>query len=130
MVNGINLEKLSNLFKKINKKVFVIPGNHDVKWTEMGGMEFSQIFDDNKFRFDTLNYVFLGLNTGIVLRGGGGHITPESLNGSKRISKKSPLIKRFSLHITLLITMLITGIKLPICCAKGILKPSWLGMVM
>lgn len=87
------LEKASNLFKKINKKVFVIPGNHDVKWTEMGGMEFSQIFDDNKFRFDTLNYVFLGLNTGIVLRGGGGHITPEDIKWLEENLEKIPLNK-------------------------------------
>jgi predicted phosphodiesterase len=73
------LERAEKLLKNLTKPVFVIPGNHDVKWSNLGGLEFVQIFGDNRFRYDTLNYSFIGLNSGIVLRGGGGHITPEDL---------------------------------------------------
>lgn len=73
------LERAQKLLSKLNKRFLVIPGNHDTKWSDMGGMEFSTIFGDNKFRFDTLNYVFIGLNSGIVLRGGGGHVVPEDI---------------------------------------------------
>ncbi len=72
-------EKAEKLLSGLKKKFFIVPGNHDTKWTNMGGMEFDQIFGDSKFRFDTLNYVFIGLNSGIILRGGGGHIVPEQL---------------------------------------------------
>lgn len=72
-------EQANKLLSKLNRKYFVIPGNHDTKWSHMGGMEFDQNFGDSKFRFDTLNYIFIGLNSGIVLRGGGGHIVPEQI---------------------------------------------------
>ncbi len=84
------LERAQKLLSKLNKRFLVIPGNHDTKWSDMGGMEFSAIFGDNKFRFDTLNYVFIGLNSGIVLRGGGGHVVPEDIDWLEKQLKNTP----------------------------------------
>lgn len=44
------LERAQKLLSKLNKRFLIIPGNHDTKWSDMGGMEFPAIFGDNKFR--------------------------------------------------------------------------------
>lgn len=84
------------IFEKLNRPYFVIPGNHDTKWSESGCTKFSQVFGDNRFLFVINDYCFIGINSGIPLRGGGGHIAPEDMEWLKfqldKFSKSTKII--------------------------------------
>lgn len=82
---GLNseLHQAKSILDKLNKPYFIIPGNHDTKWSESGCTKFLEIFGDDKFIFYYDNFYFIGLNSGIPLRGGGGHIAPEDVEWLK-----------------------------------------------
>ena len=73
------LETAKLILDKLNKPYYIIPGNHDTKWSESGTLKFKELWKDNKFYFEFKNSVYIGLNTGILMRGGGGHFTPEDI---------------------------------------------------
>ena len=76
---NIELEEAKQILDKLNKPYYIIPGNHDTKWSESGGLKFKELWNDDKFIFEFKNDVYIGLNTGILWKGGGGHFTPEDL---------------------------------------------------
>lgn len=73
------LESAKKILDKLNKPYYIIPGNHDTKWSESGGLKFKELWKDDKFIFENNDDVFIGLNTGIIWKGGGGHFIPEDL---------------------------------------------------
>ena len=82
---GMNseLELANSILNKLNKPLFIIPGNHDTKWSESGCTKFKELWDDDKFIHTSGNTVYVGLNSGITLKGGGGHFTPEDIQWLK-----------------------------------------------
>lgn len=67
-----------------NLPVYSIPGNHDTKWTESGLEAFkSRNNGTTHFSFDYKGYHFVGINSGIPMRGGGGYIDPAELKWLK-----------------------------------------------
>ncbi|MBN2601183.1 MAG: PQQ-binding-like beta-propeller repeat protein, partial [Candidatus Marinimicrobia bacterium] len=69
-----------NYINNCNIPVYNIPGNHDTKWTESGMEAFKNKNNAvNHFSFDHNGYHFVGLNSGIPMRGGGGYIDPAEL---------------------------------------------------
>ena len=77
------LEKAKSILDKLKMPYHIIPGNHDTKWSETGTVGFSDVFGDDKFSFIKNNTLFLGVNSGIPMRGGGGHFKPEDLKWIK-----------------------------------------------
>ena len=73
------LQTAFNILEKLKKPYYIIPGNHDTKWSESGLTKFMELWEDDKFEFDYNGYKFVGLNSGIPWRGGGGHIAPQDL---------------------------------------------------
>lgn len=73
------LELAKKILGALKKPYYIIPGNHDTKWSESGGLKFIELWKDDKFIFEFNNDVYIGINTGIVWKGGGGHFTPEDL---------------------------------------------------
>ncbi len=82
---GLNeeIETASSVLNELNKPLFIIPGNHDTKWSESGCTKFAEIWDDNKFIHETNSTIFIGMNSGITMKGGGGHFTPEDISWLK-----------------------------------------------
>ncbi len=76
---NIEIETAKNILDKLNKPYYIIPGNHDTKWSESGCTKFIELWNDDKFSFIQDSTLFIGLNSGIPWRGGGGHIAPEHL---------------------------------------------------
>lgn len=74
-----DLKNAIQILDKLSVPYYIIPGNHDTKWSESGGQVFSNLWKDDKFKFEYEKTVLIGLNSGIVWRGGGGHFTPEDL---------------------------------------------------
>jgi len=96
---GLNGE-MSQYFSYINDcnlPLYNIPGNHDTKWTESGIEAFKNRNNGTThFSFDYNGYHFVGLNSGIPMRGGGGYIDPAELNWLKEdldaIPENTPVI--------------------------------------
>jgi len=99
---GLNseLSQAREILSKLKRPYFIIPGNHDTKWSETGCTKFTELFGSNRFVFNVDDYCFIGLNSGIPLRGGGGHISPEDINWLKsRLKNLSPQTKIiFAVH--------------------------------
>lgn len=78
---GMNRELTAakEILDQLSAPYYIIPGNHDTKWSESGGTKFIELWADDKFFFEHNNDIFIGLNSGIPWKGGGGHIKPEDL---------------------------------------------------
>ena len=79
-------ETAKEILDKLNKPYYIIPGNHDTKWSESGCTKFTELWNDDKFSFiekslpeKEAGALFIGLNSGMPWRGGGGHLAPEDL---------------------------------------------------
>lgn len=75
-----DLHYAKQILDNLTVPYFIIPGNHDTKWSESGGQVFSSLWKSDKFFFQYQNSVLIGLSSGIAWRGGGGHFTPEDLH--------------------------------------------------
>lgn len=68
---------------KLNVNYYIIPGNHDTKWTESGGTFFSKLFGSDRFEFEHDGFLFFGFNTGPLMRMADGHVLPEDITWLK-----------------------------------------------
>lgn len=94
---GNNLAKAKEILDSLNKPYYIIPGNHDTKWTDTADKNFSRFWGDDKFFFRFKGYTFIGLHQGPVLRMMDGHFSPNDLNWldsllTYEVSKSEPLI--------------------------------------
>lgn len=89
------LQKAKEILDKLRKPYYIIPGNHDTKWSESGGLKFKDFWKDDKFIFEFSDDVYIGLNTGIIWKGGGGHFAPDDLvwleNELQKIKHNTPI---------------------------------------
>ncbi|MCX8011022.1 MAG: metallophosphoesterase, partial [Ignavibacteria bacterium] len=95
--NGKNsdLELTKKILDSLNKPYYIIPGNHDTKWSESGCTKFSQLFGSDKFDFNFNGIRFIGMHQGPIMRMGDGHFSPEDLRWLDSIlllPNKNPII--------------------------------------
>ena len=88
------LIKTKEILDRLKIPYYIVPGNHDSKWSESGTTKFSELWKDDKFVFEKNNFKFIGLNSGITWRGGGGHIAPEDLLWLDSIVTHTPKNKK------------------------------------
>ncbi|MDP4192631.1 MAG: PQQ-binding-like beta-propeller repeat protein [Bacteroidota bacterium] len=74
------LERSKKILDKLKVKYYIIPGNHDTKWSESGCSRFKELWGDDKFNFEFNGTRFIGMNSGIPWRGGGGHFASEDIS--------------------------------------------------
>lgn len=84
------LELAKQILDGLKTKYYIIPGNHDTKWSESGCTKFTELWGDDKFQFDFQNIRHIGINSGIPWRGGGGHVSVENLSWLQNILKSTP----------------------------------------
>ncbi|HZW39970.1 MAG TPA: PQQ-binding-like beta-propeller repeat protein [Ignavibacteriaceae bacterium] len=79
---GFNWELDSSkmMFDLLKLPYHIIPGNHDVKWSESGLNKFIELYNDDKFLFENGNTVHIGISSGVPMRSHGGHIASEYAN--------------------------------------------------
>lgn len=63
----------------LHKPWYIIPGNHDTKWSESGANSFRKVFGDEAFAFHHDGWLFLGTNSGPNMRMGPGQIPRENI---------------------------------------------------
>lgn len=82
------LTRAKEILDLLNMPYFIIPGNHDTKWSESACTKFKELWGNDKFYFEKQGVVHIGVNSGIPWRGGGGHISPETLMWLDTVASK------------------------------------------
>ncbi len=67
------------ILDSLTKPWYIVPGNHDTKWSESGGNSFRKIFGAETFSFRYGSYLFIGTNSGPNMRMGPGQIPRENI---------------------------------------------------
>jgi outer membrane protein assembly factor BamB/predicted phosphodiesterase len=67
------------ILDSLTKPWYIVPGNHDAKWSESGGNSFRKIFGAETFSFGYGSFLFIGTNSGPNMRMGPGQIPRENI---------------------------------------------------
>ena len=73
------LSKAKSIISKLNKPWYVVPGNHDSKWSESGNNSFVRIFGNEEFSFEAGGYLFIGTASGPNMRMSPGLVPHEQI---------------------------------------------------
>ena len=74
------LDTAKVILDQLETPYYIIPGNHDTKWSASGTRKFIDLWGDDKFNFEYENIRFIGIHQGPLLRMGNGYIVPEDLH--------------------------------------------------
>jgi len=75
------------ILDSLNMPYYIIPGNHDTKWSDTGNQNFKDFWGDDKFVFDYEGYKFIGIHQGPILHMTDGHISPKDLRWLEKMLK-------------------------------------------
>ena len=67
------------MLDSLDKKWYIVPGNHDGNWSESGANSFRKIFGDETFHFNYGGYTFLGTYCGPNMRMSPGQVPRENI---------------------------------------------------
>jgi outer membrane protein assembly factor BamB len=84
-----SLQKAKTILDRLKVKYYAIPGNHETKWSESGVTAFGDIFGGERFRMEYKGFLFLGFNTGPLIRMADGHVAPQDILWLKEELKKA-----------------------------------------
>lgn len=84
------LKLAKDILDKLNKPYYIIPGNHDTKWSESGCTDFLKLWGKDRFVFEFDKFLFIGLHQGPLMRMADGHFAPEDLRWFDSIVEKLP----------------------------------------
>ncbi len=73
------LAEAYSILSQLRRPWFVIPGNHDTKWSESGNNSFRQVFGYERFFFEYGGYAFIGCSSGPNMRMAPGLVPAEDL---------------------------------------------------
>ena len=73
------LSLAKQILDQLNKPYYIIPGNHDTKWSESGCTDFLKLFGEDRFIFDYDKFLFIGLHEGPRMKMTDGYFAPEDL---------------------------------------------------
>ena len=78
------------ILDSLNKPWYIIPGNHDMNWSESGGNSFKTIFGSETFAVKRHGYLFLGTNCGPNMRMSPGQVPRENIVWLDSVLKVTP----------------------------------------
>ncbi|WP_321519725.1 PQQ-binding-like beta-propeller repeat protein [uncultured Bacteroides sp.] len=91
-----SLKKVKFLLDQLNVRYYITSGNHETKWSESGATDFGHIFGSDRFKFEYKGFLFLGFNSGPVIRMADGHVSPQDISWMKKeleaVGKSRPVI--------------------------------------
>lgn len=73
------MEKVKSCLDLLNVKYYVALGNHETKWSDSGCTAFGEIFGGERFDFEHKGFLFLGFNSGPLMRMAYGHVVPQDI---------------------------------------------------
>jgi outer membrane protein assembly factor BamB/predicted MPP superfamily phosphohydrolase len=68
-----------SILSKLNKPCYILPGNHDSKWSESGNNDFKRIIGSEEFSFTKNGFLFLGTSSGPNMRMAAGQVPREQI---------------------------------------------------
>ncbi len=71
------MEKVKSCLDLLKVKYYVVLGNHETKWSDSGCTAFGEIFGGERFEFEHKGFLFLGFNSGPLMRMAYGHVVPQ-----------------------------------------------------
>lgn len=77
------LELAKRILDKLDMPYYIVPGNHDTKWSESGASGFDKIFGHHNISFNYGKLKFVGFQVGPILRRGDGYISPSDFDWVK-----------------------------------------------
>ncbi len=83
------LRVAKGLLDSLRMPYYIVPGNHDTKWSASGATAFTCIFGHRNISFNYGNIDFIGFQTGPILRRGYGYIAPEDFEWVKNECEKA-----------------------------------------
>jgi outer membrane protein assembly factor BamB/calcineurin-like phosphoesterase family protein len=85
------LPRAKKIFDSLKVKYYIIPGNHDVGWSESGGMSFIKTFGSDRFLFDHNGIRFIACASGPYVRMSDGHIPRDAMLWMKSVLDTTPV---------------------------------------
>lgn len=86
-----SLTKAKNKLDSLNVKYYAVSGNHETKWSKSAATGFAKIYGSENFKFEHEGILFLGFNTGPIIRMMDGHIAPQDIKWLKNeLDKAKP----------------------------------------
>ncbi len=73
------IEKVKSCLDLLKVKYYVALGNHETKWSDSGCTAFGEIFGGERFDFEHKGFLFLGFNSGPLMRMAYGHVVPQDI---------------------------------------------------
>jgi outer membrane protein assembly factor BamB/Icc-related predicted phosphoesterase len=73
------LEKAKSCLDLLKVKYYVALGNHETKWSDSGCTAFGEVFGYERFEFEHKGFLFLGFNSGPLMRMAYGHVVPQDI---------------------------------------------------
>jgi len=74
-----NLDLAKTILDSMAIPYYIIPGNHDTKWSDSGAGRFTQLWGDDRFNFEVGEFRFIGIHQGPLMRMGDGYIDPDDI---------------------------------------------------
>lgn len=73
------MKKVKSCLDLLKVKYYVVLGNHETKWSDSGCTAFGEIFGGERFEFEHKGFLFLGFNSGPLMRMAYGHVVPQDI---------------------------------------------------
>ena len=73
------LEAAHEIFEELDVPYYIVPGNHDTKWSESGCNSFARIFGGTDFAFESHGILFCATSSGPNMRMGMAQVPRESI---------------------------------------------------
>lgn len=84
-----SLEKVKSCLDLLKMPHYTVLGNHETKWSESGCTAFAEIFGAERFKLEHKGFLFLGFNSGPLMRMAYGHVVPQDIRWMKEEMKKA-----------------------------------------
>lgn len=92
----LSMEKVKSCLDLLKVPYYVTLGNHETKWSDSGCTAFAEIFGGERFKFEHKGFLFLGFNSGPLMRMAYGHVVPQDIQWMKKTmqeaGKEKPVI--------------------------------------
>lgn len=84
-----SLEKVKSCLDLLKMPHYTVLGNHETKWSESGCTAFAEIFGAERFKLEHKGFLFLGFNSGPLMRMAYGHVVPQDIRWMEEEMKKA-----------------------------------------
>lgn len=84
-----SLAKVKSCLDLLKMPHYTVLGNHETKWSESGCTAFAEIFGAERFKLEHKGFLFLGFNSGPLMRMAYGHVVPQDIRWMEEEMKKA-----------------------------------------